>query len=128
MGMLISFQAPAKAWSTNASGQMHWRKRWVLVQAWRDAATLAATQTLLGQRPGFKAPTPAVISIDIPFARNARRDPHNYVGTVCKSIVDGLVRAGLWIDDGPDYVSVNEPRLVIDKDLWVRVTILEREP
>jgi hypothetical protein len=125
--VVVSFPVPCKPWSTNASGQMHWAKRYKHIQAWRDAAHVAALNTLRQMPlPVSDTPSPANVRIDIPFARNARRDPHNYVGTVCKAIVDGLVRAKLWPDDGPEYVTVMEPRLVIDPEAWVIVNIEER--
>lgn len=39
-----------------------------------------------------------------------RRDPHNYFPTV-KPVVDGLIDAGLWPDDTPEWVTTTEPTL-----------------
>jgi hypothetical protein len=58
---------------------------------------------------------PATVLIELGFHTNRRRDPHNYVGTVCKAIVDGLVLAGLWEDDNPKWVTLHEPVLTVHK-------------
>lgn len=54
-----------------------------------------------------------VVVVDLGFHYARRRDPHNYVGTVVKSMIDGLVSAGLWPDDNPEWVSVGEPVLTV---------------
>jgi hypothetical protein len=53
------------------------------------------------------------VCVTIGFHTNRRRDPHNYVGTIVKSIIDGLVMADVWPDDNPEWVVVVEPKLVV---------------
>ena len=51
----------------------------------------------------------------LPFRDNRKRDPHNYVGSVVKAMIDQLVHDGLWPDDDPRYIRILEPKLVVDK-------------
>jgi hypothetical protein len=107
-----------KPWSVNEltnSRQGHAirskQKRW-----WRDAGE-AAGMTIAG-RPL----PPCTVQVAIPFRTNQRRDPHNYVGTVVKAIVDGLVRAGVWPDDNPDWVTVLEPICYVGSVVQIKIT------
>lgn len=123
--MMLEFPIPAKPWSTNKSGQMHWRTRYDHIQAWKMGTFAAARNRW---RTDASVPWPANIQVEIPFPRGARRDPHNYVGTVCKAIVDGLVKAGCWPDDTAEYVTVIEPLLVVTTPpLTVKVHITPRD-
>jgi hypothetical protein len=106
--VVIYFPAPTKPWSTNEDRRLHWAARAKLVKAWRTAAFLAATL-----EPGLRDMGPTVVTIEIPFERNARRDPMNYVGTCLKASVDGLVDACLWPDDTEQWVEIRQPRLVV---------------
>jgi Holliday junction resolvase RusA-like endonuclease len=55
------------------------------------------------------------VHISISFPRAGRRDAHNYVGTVAKTVVDALVRAGMTEDDTDEFIEVREPKLKVDK-------------
>lgn len=68
---------------------------------------------------------PCVVSVALPVKDKRRRDPHNYFATV-KPIVDGLVDAGLWPDDTPEWVTTVEPTLVPGATSVV-VTLTPRE-
>jgi hypothetical protein len=85
---------------------------------WKEAAwatALAAGVRELGR---------SEVTVILPFRTAHRRDPHNYVGTVVKSIVDGLVTAGVWPDDNPEYVTVAEPVCyVAPKDSVLRCVV-----
>jgi hypothetical protein len=63
------------------------------------------------------------IEVSIPFLRAGRRDSHNYVSTVVKTIVDALITEGMAPDDTPEYVQVIEPHLVVRKTLDVVVLL-----
>lgn len=99
---------------------------------WRDAAFYAWKEARLGPAGGALG-QPCEVRIEIGFHQNRTRDPHNYVGTVCKSVIDGLVKAGLWPDDNPEWVTVVEPVLVIHERvpntnlLQCRVVLTPRE-
>ena len=105
---LISFGAPAKIWSINE--RMHWAQSGALRSTWREGTAKAAR----GLRP---KPGRWYIQVSLPFRRDSeRRDPHNFTGTVVKSIIDGLgpptdesPGAGLWPDDIPEYVVMGDP-------------------
>ena len=47
----------------------------------------------------------------------------NYVGTVVKAIVDGMVDAGCWPDDTAEWVEIRQPVLVVGGDGLVTVRI-----
>lgn len=110
----FAFPAPTRPWSTNQ--RVHWTHRATNTKAWRLAAAIGARR--VGPLEGRWQ-----VQVTIPFDRGGRRDPMNYVGTVVKAAVDGMVDAGLWPDDTPDYVQVVEPRLVVDKAGDVAVTL-----
>ena len=98
---LLSFKAPAKVWSINE--RMHWRAASELRATWRQGTAQAARG--LSAKPGRW-----YVVLSLPFRRNSeRRDPHNFTGTVVKSVIDGLTDAGLWPDDIPEYVVTGDP-------------------
>ena len=47
----------------------------------------------------------------------------NYVGTVVKALIDGMVDAGCWPDDTAEFVEIRQPVLVVGGDGLVRVVI-----
>jgi hypothetical protein len=111
----IRFRPPSRLLSMN--DRHHWRVRAILARDWRLAAQVAARNARnSGQFIGqvgyiFHPPLPpSVISIVLPVRDSRRRDPHNYFATV-KPCVDGLVDAGLWPDDTPEWVTTTEPTL-----------------
>jgi hypothetical protein len=53
------------------------------------------------------------IEVELPFSRNLRRDPHNYVSAMAKAFIGELVRQGCWEDERIEYVRVAEPVLVM---------------
>lgn len=97
----ITFQRPTQA-LLSMNDRKHWRYLASDVKAWRTAAWACALDH--GPQPASMI----VITLDVPDAR--RRDPANYFATV-KPIVDGLVDAGWWPDDTPEYVTTCEPVL-----------------
>lgn len=133
--MRIGFPLPCQPWSVNevpASVRAKIRRS-KDKQAWRDAAYYAGHQALRDQRvhiigadawvPGM----PSTVQLVIPFRVRRVRDPHNYVGTVVKAVVDGLKLAKFWPDDSPEFVTVLEPILVVNPDERVYVDVLPRQ-
>lgn len=123
--------ARPKPWSTNDDrNRHHFDRARDFVQPWKNAGVLGARQWR--NRANVAVPLPfGRVQVTIPFdTKQARRDPHNYCGTVVKAIIDGLVLANLWPDDTPEYVGHVEPLLVYDRSGTVmprvRIEFVER--
>ncbi len=96
--------------------------RWRRIKLWRTAAGQHARQVV-----GF-CPTPAEMWVQVDVWDSRRRDPHNLYPTV-KACLDGMVDAGCWPDDTPDYVHTNEPTFRVvprGTDKCVTITLTER--
>lgn len=115
----LIFPAPADPLSMNdGDGREQGRRK----QAWRDAACYRWIEAHPGKGPRNRgALTPAVVRVALPFVVGRRRDPINYARTV-KHIVDGLVLAGAWPDDTPEFVSQEIPTLYQGTDVIIRIT------
>ena len=121
--IVLEFPLPAEPLSMNDKDN---RSTGRDKQAWRDTAYYRWVEAHPGQGPaGRAAPCPAEVHVTIPFPVHRRRDPINYARTV-KAIVDGLVRAGAWPDDTPDYVTQHIPTLVEARNLPVLIRISAR--
>lgn len=123
MQVSFTFKPTAKPWSTNADRNLSPHERAELIRTWKTDAKLHYTNHMnrLKVRRGLQ---PGSVQVTIPFNRKPTGDPHNYCGTVMKAIIDGLVHAGAWPDDTPEYVGHTEP-ILIKGDLCV-VEIGER--
>lgn len=95
---------------------MHWTSRHGKSKLWKESAFWMAKQA------GWRDLAPSIVTATIPFDVDRRRDPHNYVGTCLKAIVDGLVLARCWPDDTSEYVRTLEPLLVVGGPVVVEVT------
>lgn len=126
----LSFQVPSPPVSINAVRGRHWGASHQALAPWRDSAWVHARNAKVRREvPGWWGASPVTIQVDLPFAQAARRDPHNYVGTNVKAVVDGLVHAGLVPDDTPDWVTVLEPTLSVSPPpRRATVTITRRTP
>lgn len=100
--------APAKPLSLNEMNGMHWADRRRRTDPWKALALYTAMQANLAAVVNGE---PCCVTVRIPVQGRYRRDPHNYV-PVAKAVVDGLVKAGVWPDDNPTFVTVMEPVLV----------------
>lgn len=120
--IVLEFDAPDSPISMNEGDSWKVRSR---AAAWRDRAYYAWCEAHPGVGPEGRAfPHPAEVHVTIPFAMRRGRDPINYAKTV-KHIVDGLVRAGAWPDDTPDYVTQHIPTLVDGSKLPVLVRVYQ---
>jgi hypothetical protein len=63
------------------------------------------------------------VQVTIPVPDRRRRDPHNYVAPLVKALVDALVRAGVWPDDDPEWVTVLEPIFAVSRTAPVSVEL-----
>lgn len=116
MTIVLEFNAPAAPLSINQGNTMHWAKRRRILEPWGDLAWVHARN--YRTRNGY-TPVPVEIQPAYQFRNARRRDAHNYTGTVTKAIVDGLVRAGLVPDDTPEWVTVLDPILTLNRDKTV---------
>jgi crossover junction endodeoxyribonuclease RusA len=126
--LVLEFPAPGVPPSENAVRGQHWAQVREALKPWRDVAWVACRNEVVRGHVPWLGHRAIKVQVVLTFAGKNRRDPHNYVGTVVKAIVDGLVRAGLVPDDTPEWVEVLEPILVVTKDPTVRVNITERNP
>ena len=108
--MMFSFPPPDKPWSTNKDRTLNQYERAALISTWKGVA-----QVMYGgwcaKNAHTRALPPSLVRVHIPFTVNRRRDPHNYCGSVVKAIIDGMVNAGAWPDDTPNYVEHLSPVL-----------------
>lgn len=90
---------------------MNQRKHWTWTskqkRMWRETAYLIGLLQVT-EYEKIRKPGKATIHTVFPVTQNRRRDPHNYYPTV-KPIVDGLVDAGFWPDDTPEFIETREP-------------------
>lgn len=121
--LYLSFPAPTSPLSINEAHRLHWAARRKRTDPWRDLAVLVARQAM---RQADWTPVPVSIRTELAFRTKARRDPHNYVGTVVKAVVDGLVTGGIIPDDLPEWATIMEPALTIqaDKSQPLRAVVL----
>lgn len=87
---------------------MHPQERHRIKDHWKQTARFHYRSVTAN---GSRSLPPGIVQVHIPFKAKRRRDPHNYCGTVLKAIIDGLVVAGAWPDDTPEWVGHREPIL-----------------
>lgn len=122
--MEIKFPLPSPAPSINefaGNSKGVWAKRRRLLEPWRDAVGWG-WKTIPRVERDLIIGVPCDVHVTIPFSTKRTRDPHNYVGTVVKAMIDQLVQQGVWVDDNPDWVTVSEPTLVQGNEVIVRLT------
>lgn len=106
----VDFPCPGEPLSINAVGS-GWQKRYRHGQPWKDMATVLFRANPLP----WRRPQAILVDVTLPFRKASRRDPHNYVGTTVKAIVDGLVVAGVIPDDTSEWATIVDPTLVIQR-------------
>lgn len=109
---------PAPIWSTNQDRNLNPYTRAERIGLWK-----MATHSGYARAYGHMDQPPSVVTLTLSVRDKRRRDPHNYCGTVLKAVIDGLVRAGAWPDDTPEYVGHREPVFRVAKDKLMTVTI-----
>lgn len=92
------------------------------MEPWRDAVGWAWKIVPAEQRSRI-VNRPCYVEMQIAFSENRRRDPHNYVDTVVKAVVDQLVKQGVWPGDDPRWVKTAEPTLVVGDECKVRLIL-----
>lgn len=119
----IEYKAPTRPLSINESNRLHWAERRRRLKPYENA-TINAFRKLDKKQKDLLKNHKIKISVTITFAKNARRDPHNYVSTVCKVIVDALIFEGLAKDDTSNFITVDEPVIRIDKDEKIIIDLI----
>jgi crossover junction endodeoxyribonuclease RusA len=117
MTLVVEFDIPAKCLTMNQ--RLHWAQKAKISRLWRDAACegCRAMDWYVDPReyPATTPLEPCLVTVHLPEKGNRRRDPHNWFPTI-KPIIDGLVDAGLWPDDTPEWVRCTEPVLEVNGD------------
>lgn len=104
--MLIEFHVPDELMTLNKLPNSAWqaKKHRGVKNEWKNAAYFAAVAAFPGQGPTGRGLPPCDVFVSLPVWGERVRDAGNWTLTV-KPIVDGFVLAGLWEDDGPDFVT-----------------------
>ena len=120
--LVLTFPPPAPPLSINQANTMHWAAKRSRLAPWRDIANVVTRQARAAVRPGPGQPDwrcpffPVTIHLALQFREVRTRDPHNYVGTVVKAVVDGVKLGGLIPDDSQEWATVLEPTIAIQPD------------
>lgn len=93
----------ASAWITE-NQRLHWRVKALRTKAWRTATAWRARADKL---PALRG---ADVVCELRFATRRRRDPNNWAPTA-KACIDGLVDAGVFIDDDSTRVTGPDMRI-----------------
>lgn len=118
MTIVLTFYQPAERIMSNDRG-MHWGRKARLTKVWRQFAWAAAKARRVHPQG------PSYVRVTFPVDTNRRRDSDGPAPTV-KAIVDGLVDAGIWPDDTPQWVETLGSRF--DKNATeVIVELIPRE-
>lgn len=126
--VVIEFHPPADLLSMNKMPTTGFRqKQWRADKnAWKDAAYFAGCAAFPGVGPEGRAMPPCDVYVSLPVPGNYHRDPHNYEVTA-KPIVDGLVMAGVWADDTPEYVNMKPIALrPVSPGEWLKHKVIIR--
>ena len=122
---VLILEVPAPCKLLNSNDRMHRMVKAKLTAIWRNAGTKALLDLNRQRKAAGEGPVPTFmgrvrIVAHIWKPRGGTWDPNNYHDTT-KPIVDGLVSAGLFLDDdhehvlGPDHRrgGKGEPRIVL---------------
>lgn len=107
--------------SMNRTLRMHWAERHYVVQSLQSEAW-AAANTKGKRAPRYKVP----VTVEFrPFVDRGPLPDTDALGFVAKSVLDGLVNAGVLPDDSPEWVSAvifYRPELLTQQSLlWIRL-------
>ena len=122
----LAFEVPLPPADCSPNGYKHWRRVSKAKREYRQAVQLAA----LWKSPVCDAPERVRVSLvfGIKGARNAGlyapRDANNAVAAF-KAGFDGIVDAGLAIDDSARHMALGSVEITSEDGPWVRVIIEE---
>lgn len=83
----------------------HWAVRRQMTEAWRDETALRAGAAAFGRHDQIH------VQLEFHPGDRRRRDADNLVATL-KPCIDGLVQAGVVLDDSPQFVTWGQPKIV----------------
>jgi len=126
--VLIEFHLPDEIMSLNKLPATRWqaKKHRERKNHWLDAAYYAAVSQLPGG-PSKRRMPPCKVFVSLPVWGQRTRDSGNFTLTT-KPILDGLVLAGLWPDDGPEWVA-EQPvsfRVIKNREEAMRAKVIVR--
>lgn len=129
MELTIMFDLPGEFLTLNKMPNTRWQAKAHrdTKNKWYDAAYYAAVQAFPGKGPSGRALPPCDAYISLPVWGGRVRDTGNWTPTT-KPILDAFVAAGLWEDDGPEYVR-EQPvtfRTITDRKEWLRSQVIVR--
>jgi Holliday junction resolvase RusA-like endonuclease len=96
--------------SINALLRMHWAPRKKLIDRWHYMVWGLCNEARIS--PTKRCEIKAVIY----FAQNRKRDLPNYIASLDKLVLDGLVRCGIIIDDDPLHINKFVVEFGVDKE------------
>ncbi len=103
----------------NANNRLHFMARSALTRNWRVKAAVEAINA------GVPRLEKARIECELLFSDSRRRDPGNWAPTA-KAAIDGLVDAGVFVDDSYEYVIGPDMRIgekVIGANVGIRLVL-----
>lgn len=103
MPYLMFLPLVGKKW-INANQRLFWMERSRRTKEWREQARLKAVALNIPHLPGGR------VVCELRFCDNRRRDPANWAPTA-KAAIDGLVDAGVFVDDSHKYVVGPDMRI-----------------
>lgn len=103
--VIIEFDIPDEIMTLNKLPGTRWaaKKHRATKNEWLNAAYYAAVAARPGG-PSKRRMGPCEVWISLPVWGQRIRDPGNFTLTT-KPIIDGLTLAGVWPDDGPEWVD-----------------------
>lgn len=118
--VVLTCPLPAELVSINkAAGRSH-HATTSAKAAWRDAGRQLCADAVADLEPlrGLRVE----VTVALPVRDNRRRDGHNYAGTVCKWLIDGMVLSQVVVpDDAAPWLALGDPVLWRGDHVRVRV-------
>ena len=129
MNIVLEPAQPAKLMSINELQGRDWKYASRTKSYWMDIGYYSGLELRNRFRTGARLPTPLTIKARVQFdfdvRQNRRRDGHNYAGTVCKWMIDGMVIAKVFADDSSDHVELLDSTFTPNPkgQLMMRITV-----
>lgn len=103
-GRFISIVIPGRPPTPNV--RRHWREVYRDNKAWAETARLEAVRAIQ-RTAGWKPASRARVSVAFGVKDRRVRDLDNLIASI-KPLLDGLVQAGILVDDSLDVITVME--------------------